>query len=66
MLPSSAALALKEAGFTKISNLTGGILAWAEKEIRRCQSTDDNQRRLGLANSLELRASQEKHPTCRY
>jgi rhodanese-related sulfurtransferase len=26
-----AALALKHAGFTNISNLTGGILAWAEK-----------------------------------
>jgi rhodanese-related sulfurtransferase/fermentation-respiration switch protein FrsA (DUF1100 family) len=26
-----AALALKQAGFTKISNLTGGILAWAEQ-----------------------------------
>jgi rhodanese-related sulfurtransferase len=26
-----AALALKQAGFTNISNLTGGILAWAEK-----------------------------------
>jgi adenylyltransferase/sulfurtransferase len=26
-----AALALKQAGFTSISNLTGGILAWAEK-----------------------------------
>ena len=26
-----AALALKAAGFTKVSNLTGGILAWAEK-----------------------------------
>jgi sulfur-carrier protein adenylyltransferase/sulfurtransferase len=26
-----AALVLKEAGFTKVSNLTGGILAWAEQ-----------------------------------
>jgi sulfur-carrier protein adenylyltransferase/sulfurtransferase len=26
-----AALALKQAGFTDVSNLTGGILAWAEK-----------------------------------
>ncbi len=26
-----AALALKAAGFTNVSNLTGGILAWAEK-----------------------------------
>jgi rhodanese-related sulfurtransferase len=26
-----AALALKQAGFTNISNLAGGILAWAEK-----------------------------------
>src|SRR5260370_37405577 len=26
-----AALALKQAGFTNVSNLTGGILAWTEK-----------------------------------
>ena len=26
-----AALALKQAGFTNVSNLSGGILAWAEK-----------------------------------
>jgi adenylyltransferase/sulfurtransferase len=26
-----AALALKAAGFTNVSNLTGGILAWADK-----------------------------------
>ncbi|MDX6464656.1 MAG: sulfur-carrier protein adenylyltransferase/sulfurtransferase, partial [Acidobacteriaceae bacterium] len=26
-----AALALKQAGFTNVSNLAGGILAWAEK-----------------------------------
>jgi len=26
-----AAVALKAAGFTNVSNLTGGILAWAEK-----------------------------------
>jgi len=31
-----AALALKQAGFTNVSNLTGGILAWGRKRsIRR-------------------------------
>jgi hypothetical protein len=34
------ALAMKQAGFTNISNLTGGILDWAERSIRRCPSTD--------------------------
>jgi hypothetical protein len=29
--PEGRTLATKQAGFTNISNLTGGILAWAEK-----------------------------------
>jgi len=32
-----AALALKQAGFTNVSNLTGGILAGRKRSIRRCQ-----------------------------
>jgi predicted sulfurtransferase len=37
-----AALALKRAGFTNVSNLTGGILAGRNRSIGRCQSIDYN------------------------